>query len=98
MGANSITICGTDHQIEGDDMAENNPPDLRTLEGQLSFLDYHRPDEAQMAAHETVNTVFQKAWEVLANVVQDGPGKTRLLHAMQNARMTANCVIANHGA
>lgn len=78
--------------------SRNPQPDLRTLEGQLSFLDYHAPDEHQRAGHETVNTAFQKAWEVLANVVPDGPGKTRLLHKMQAARMEANCVIANHGA
>lgn len=73
-------------------------PDLRTLEGQLSFLDYHAPDASQQEDHREVNICFQTAWRTLARVVPDGPGKTRLLHKMQAARMEANCVIANHGA
>ena len=78
---------------------EANPqPDLRTLEGQLAFLDYHAPDARQQEAHMEVNRIFQAAWSGLARQVPNGPGKTRLLHAMQRARMEANCTIANHGA
>lgn len=97
LGADSITICGTEHQ-EGDEMTETLQPDLRTLEGQLSFLDYHAPDAQQQQAHAEVNRLFQEAWRSLSANVPDGPGKTRLLHKMQAARMEANCVIANHGA
>lgn len=99
-GATSITICGTEHQEGDSDMSfpSTPQPDLRTLEGQLSFLDYHVPDEQQQHAHAEVNRGIQAAWTILARVVPDGPGKTRLLHKMQAARMEANCVIANYGA
>lgn len=99
MGVDSITICGTDHHAEGDDMAEDTTqPDLQTLDGQLSFLDYHSPSVLQQSAHAVVNDAIQEAWIRIAGVVPDGPGKTRLLHKMQAARMEANCVIANRGA
>lgn len=81
-----------------DSPAPNLQPDLRTLDGQLSFLDYHSPDETQQQRHSMVNHVFQAAWKELALAVPNGPGKTRVLHKMQAARMEANCVIANHGA
>lgn len=96
---NSLTLEQRKLQLQELARARNSlQPDLRTLEGQLSFLDYHAPSLEQQAAHARVNEIFQVAWSELAAIVPAGPGQTRLLHAMQNARMISNCVIANHGA
>ena len=73
-------------------------PDLRTLEGQLYFLDYHAPDAETVKRHEVVNTAAQDFWESVATIIPDGPGKTRALHALNRARMECNSAIANNGA
>jgi hypothetical protein len=75
-----------------------NQPDLRTLEGQLEFLDYHAPDEEARERHAAVNAAIKRLWIALAPVLPDGPGKTRTLHAVSHARMEANNCIANKGA
>lgn len=76
----------------------NPQPDLRTIEGQIAFLDYHAPDEEQAQAHQAVNSFCKELWYQLAAVVPAGPGLTRLLHKVQAVRMEANCAIANRGA
>jgi hypothetical protein len=79
-------------------MPDGKQPDLRTLEGQLDYLNYHAPDSAAIAAHEVVNLATQAFWQRVVPVLPDGPGKTRALHALNHARMEANNCIANKGA
>lgn len=75
-----------------------NPPDLRTLEGQLDYLNYHQPDADARVAHEQVNRAIQDLWTKISAYLPDGPGKTRALHAVKEARMACNNCIANKGA
>ena len=79
-------------------MAERKQPDLRTLEGQRDYLTYHAPDEIAKIDHENVNNNFQVLWSNIALSLPDGPGKTRALHAVNEARMQCNNCIANLGA
>ena len=73
-------------------------PDLRTKEGASQFLNYHSPDEETREKHEMVNDNFQAMIQYLWDVIPDGPGKTRFVHALNRARMEANSCIANEGA
>ena len=73
-------------------------PDLRTLEGQLRFLEYHPPDQDRTVRHMQVENATQVYWHRIADAIPDGPGKTRALHALSRAKMEMNCAIANHGA
>jgi predicted CoA-binding protein len=77
---------------------DRKQPDLRTLEGQLDFLDYHRPDAGATVAHEHVNQSVQNLWSQVNASLPEGPGKTRALHALNHARMEMNNCIANLGA
>lgn len=79
-------------------MPERTAPDLRTLEGQLDYLEYHAPDADARVNHENVNKNFQTLWLNIAEGLPDGPGKTRALHAVNDARMQCNNCIANQGA
>jgi hypothetical protein len=79
-------------------MSSENAPDLRTLEGQLYYLDYHAPDEAASSKHGIINNNFCDLWLTIAVSLPDGPGKTRALHAVNDARMQCNNCIANKGA
>ncbi len=96
-------VAHTRHVLDGENIsdaqAEFNPqPDLRTLEGALTFLDYHSPSPEARSAHEIVNKNFQA---LVTNVWQNipaGPGKTVWLRKMNEARMAANAAIATHGA
>lgn len=72
-------------------------PDLRTLEGALSFLDYHAPNADTLPRHNAVNAAFQKLWTEVASALPDGPGKTVALRAVGRARMECNSTIANGG-
>lgn len=73
-------------------------PDLRTLEGAKSYLDYHSPDEDARIRHERVNNVFQDVIEKLWDFIPDGPGKSVAIRALGRARMECNSAIANRGA
>ena len=75
-----------------------NQPDIRTLEGQLEFLQHHAPDEDAQRRHAIVDDATLKLWVNIAPLLPDGPGKTRALHALNHARMEANSCIANKGA
>ena len=78
---------------------EFNPqPDLRTLEGAKSFLDYHKPDDEQLRAHHEVNLRFQELLQHVWLEIPSGPGKTVFIRDLNRARMSANSAIANHGA
>jgi hypothetical protein len=77
---------------------ERKQPDLRTIEGQLDYLDYHAPDDEARVRHADVNTAFRALWGQIALSLPDGAGKTRALHAVNHARMEANNCIANKGA
>jgi hypothetical protein len=79
-------------------MPERTTPDLRTLAGQLDYLGYHAPDEDARVNHENVNNNFRVLWSNIAESLPDGPGKTRALHAVNDARMQCNNCIANLGA
>lgn len=74
-----------------------NKPDLRTLDGALSFLDYHAPNADTLPRHNAVNVAFQKLWTEVASALPDGPGKTVALRAVGRARMECNSCIANTG-
>lgn len=73
-------------------------PDLRTKEGALEFLSYHAPTEETKWRHEEVNNHFQVLLNYFWEILPDGPGKTRFIHALNMARMEANSCIANKGA
>lgn len=73
-------------------------PDLRTLEGAKSFLDYHAPNADTLPRHNQVNAHFQTLMQLLWNVIPDGPGKTVAIRAIGRARMECNSAIANNGA
>lgn len=77
---------------------ERNQPDLRTLDGQLDYLNYHTPDDEATLRQNSVNEAIQNLWKRIAPALPDGPGKTRALHAVNEARMQANNCIANKGA
>lgn len=74
------------------------PPDLRTFEGALRFLSYHRPNAAARAAHQNIDTNFQALLSAVWDVIPEGPGRTVFLRSLNLARMDANCAIANLGA
>lgn len=76
---------------------EANKPDLRTLEGVLSFLDYHTPNADTLPRHNAVNEAFQSLMIRLWPVIPDGPGKTVVVRAIGRARMECNSCIANQG-
>lgn len=72
-------------------------PDLRTLEGALSYLDYHAPNEDTLPRHGAVNEAFQALAQTIWNALPDGPGKTIAIRAIGRARMECNSCIANGG-
>lgn len=72
-------------------------PDLRTLEGALSYLNYHPPNADTLPRHNAVNSHFQILMEGLWNYLPDGPGKTVAIRAIGRARMECNSCIANGG-
>jgi hypothetical protein len=72
-------------------------PDLRTLEGALSYLDYHAPNDDTLPRHNAVNTHFQLLMEGIWKYLPDGPGKTVAIRAIGRARMECNSCIANGG-
>lgn len=74
-----------------------NKPDLRTLEGAKSFLDYHSPDEDAKINHGNVNNNFQVLMGNIWESLPDGPGKTAAIRAIGRARMECNSCIANGG-
>jgi hypothetical protein len=73
-------------------------PDLRTLEGALSYLNYHTPNEDTYPRHEAVNSHFQDLMQSIWNFLPDGPGKTVAIRAIGLARMECNSCIANAGS
>ena len=73
-------------------------PDLRTKEGAMQFMDYHAPTEDNLWRHKEVNSSFQSVLNYLWDILPDGPGKTRFIHVLNEARMSANSCIANEGA
>lgn len=77
--------------------SEANKPDLRTIEGAVSFLDYHAPTEDTLPRHNAVNAAFQTLIKELWDVLPDGPGKTVTIRAVGRARMECNSCIANGG-
>ena len=72
-------------------------PDIRTLEGALSFLDYHPPNPDTLPRHERVNNHFQRLLADIWSSLPDGPGKTVAVRAIGRARMECNSCIANGG-
>lgn len=72
-------------------------PDLRTLDGALSFLDYHPPNPDTQPRHERVNNHFQRLLADIWSSLPDGPGKTVAVRALNRARMECNSCIANGG-
>lgn len=73
-------------------------PDIRTKEGAIQFINYHSPNQDDINRHVIVNDSFQTLLDSVWNVIPDGPGKTRFVHALNRARMEANSCIANQGA
>lgn len=76
---------------------ENAKPDLRTMEGALSYLDYHAPNPDTLPRHERVNNHFQRLLADIWTSIPDGPGKTVAIRAIGRARMECNSAIANCG-
>lgn len=76
---------------------EAGKPDLRTLDGALSYLDYHAPNDDTLPRHSAVNAAFQKLATEIWSALPDGPGKTVALRAIGRARMECNSCIANGG-
>lgn len=76
---------------------EQAKPDLRTIEGALSYLDYHAPNDDTLPRHNAVNSHFQILMEGLWKYLPDGPGKTVAIRAIGRARMECNSCIANGG-
>ena len=76
---------------------EQAKPDLRTLDGALSYLDYHAPNADTLPRHTAVNAAFQALCSTIWNQIPDGPGKTVALRAIGRARMECNSAIANGG-
>jgi len=72
-------------------------PDLRTLDGALSYLSCHEPTPDTLPRHLFVNTTFRVLMEGLWNHLPDGPGKTVAIRAIGRARMECNSCIANGG-
>lgn len=72
-------------------------PDLRTVEGALSYLNYHAPNDDTLPRHNAVNTHFQLLMEGIWKYLPDGPGKTVAIRAIGRARMECNSCIANGG-
>lgn len=72
-------------------------PDLRTLEGAKTFLDYHAPDADAVVNHENVNGNFQVLLENIWESIPDGPGKTAAIRSLNRSRMDFNSAIANEG-
>jgi hypothetical protein len=79
------------------DKREAARPDLRTLEGTLSYLDYHAPNHDTLPRHGAVNEAFQALVQTIWNALPDGPGKTIAIRAIGRARMECNSCIANGG-
>lgn len=73
-------------------------PDLRTKDGAKQFLNYHSPNEESRKLHEVINKEFQVLLDNTFDFLPDGPGKTRYIHKLNEARMAANSCIANEGA
>lgn len=76
---------------------EASKPDLRTLDGAMSYLDYHAPTPDTLPRHETVNGAFQMLAAQIWASLPDGPGKTVAIRAIGRARMECNSCIANGG-
>lgn len=76
---------------------EQAKPDLRTIDGALSYLDYHAPNDDTLPRHNAVNAAFQALCRALWNQIPDGPGKTVAIRAIGRARMECNSAIANGG-
>ena len=72
-------------------------PDLRTLEGALSYLNYHKPNDDTRPRHEAVNGHFTHLLASIWTSLPDGPGKTVAIRAIGRARMECNSCIANGG-
>jgi hypothetical protein len=79
------------------DQREATKPDLRTLDGALSYLDYHAPNDDTLPRHNAINTNFQLLMEGIWKYLPDGPGKTVAIRAIGRARMECNSCIANSG-
>lgn len=76
---------------------EANKPDLRTIEGALSYLNYHEPNDDTRPRHEAVNGHFTHLLASIWTFLPDGPGKTVAIRAIGRARMECNSCIANGG-
>lgn len=72
-------------------------PDLRTVDGALSYLSYHAPNDDTLPRHERVNHSFQTLLRDIWSYLPDGPGKTVAVRAINRARMECNSTIANAG-
>jgi hypothetical protein len=72
-------------------------PDLRTLDGALSYLNYHAPNEDTLPRHQAVNGHFIHLMASIWSFLPDGPGKTVAIRAIGRARMECNSCIANGG-
>lgn len=68
-----------------------------TKEEALDFLNYHKPNDSQMASHAHVNQVFQDCLSNVWDSIPSGPGKVIFIRALNDARMKANSAIANNG-
>lgn len=79
-------------------MGEGAQPDLRTPKGQLDYLSQREPTENDRVLCDDVDLYFFSVWANVGFRLPDGPGKTRALHALKDAKMQfINCIV-NLGA
>jgi len=76
---------------------EQAKPDLRTLDGAMSYLDSHAPNDDTLPRHQNINAAFQTLIAHVWPYIPDGPGKTVAVRAIGRARMECNSAIANGG-
>lgn len=79
---------------------ELKQPDLRTLTGASQFLRRKNVgDQPELNRKlELVEEYFQNLLHNLWVQIPEGPGRTRVVHALNRARMECSSVIVNHGA
>lgn len=70
---------------------------IRTKEDALEFFKYKAPNQLTIPKYETVNREFTALVDSLWDVIPDGPGKTRAIVKLAEARMAVNAAIANEG-
>ena len=70
---------------------------MRTKADALNFFQYKPPTASQQPLYCLVTDAFVDLVSVIYDTMPDGPGKTRALRKLSDARMAVNSAIANEG-